>query len=43
MSLSEEGKARLMVVPIVVMLAVTMVVAGWLHEDQEPIEWECYK
>jgi len=38
MALSEEGKVRLMVVPIVAMLAVTMVVAGWQHEG--PIEWE---
>jgi len=40
MALSEEGKVRLMVVPIVAMLAVTMVVAGWQYEDQESIEWE---
>ena len=41
--MSEEGKVRLLVISIVAMLAVTMVVAGWLHDDQEPIEWECYK
>ena len=34
MSLSEEGKARLMVVAIVAMLAVTMVVAGWQYEEE---------
>ena len=36
--MTEEGKVRLMVIPIVAMLAVTMVVAGWQHEG--PIEWE---
>jgi len=41
--MSEDGKIRLMVVAIVAMLAVTLVVAGWQYEDQEPIEWECYK
>jgi len=40
MALSEEGKVRLMVVPIVAMLAVTMVVAGWQHEEQVEIEVE---
>ena len=36
----EEGKVRLLVIAIVAMLAVTIVVAGWQYEDQEPIEWE---
>jgi len=36
--MSEEGKVRLLVIPIVAMLAVTMVVAGWQYE--ESIEWE---
>lgn len=35
MALSEEGKVRLMVIPIVAMLAVTMVVAGYYQEEEE--------
>jgi len=35
MQMSDEGKARFMVIPIVVMLAVT-IVARWHH--QEPID-----
>lgn len=40
MSMSEETKVRLMVVPVVAMLAVTMIVAGWQHEEQVEIEVE---
>ncbi|MFP4002002.1 MAG: hypothetical protein ACLFU5_08895 [Thermoplasmata archaeon] len=36
--MTEEGKVRLMVIPIVAMLAVTMIVAGW--QQEEPIEVE---
>jgi len=38
--ISEEGKVRLMVIPIVAMLAVTMVVAGWQYEEQVEIDTE---
>ena len=38
--ISEEGKVRLMVIPIVVMLAVTMVVAGWQYEEEVDIDVE---
>ena len=34
MALSEEGKVRLMVIPIVAMLAVTMVVAGYNRQSR---------
>ncbi|MFP4186075.1 MAG: hypothetical protein ACLFSM_07690, partial [Thermoplasmata archaeon] len=37
MSMSEEGKVRLMVIPIVVMLAVTMLVAGWQQGEEQEI------
>ena len=33
--MSEEGKVRMMVIPIVAMLAVTMVVAGWQHGEEQ--------
>ncbi|MFW5953107.1 MAG: hypothetical protein ACOCSJ_02995 [Candidatus Natronoplasma sp.] len=36
--MSEEGKVRLMVIPIVAMLAVTMIVAGWQYEEQVEID-----
>ncbi len=36
--MSEEGKVRMMVIPIVAMLAVTMVVAGWQYEEQVEID-----
>ncbi len=35
MKISEKNKTRLMVIPIVAMLAVTMVVAGWQHEEEQ--------
>ncbi|MEF8832783.1 MAG: hypothetical protein V5A66_04605 [Candidatus Thermoplasmatota archaeon] len=35
MSMSEETKLRLMVIPIVAMLAVTMIVAGWQQEGEQ--------
>ncbi len=38
MQISDEGKARFMVIPIVAMLAVTLVVAGWQYEEEDPIE-----
>ncbi|MFW5904553.1 MAG: hypothetical protein ACOCTK_03695 [Candidatus Saliniplasma sp.] len=37
--ISEENKVRMMVLPIIAMLTVTMVITGCLEED-EPIEWE---
>lgn len=39
MALSEEGKVRLMVIPIVAMLGVTMIVAGY-YQEEEQIEIE---
>jgi len=36
--MSEDTKPRLIVVAIVVMLAVTMVVAGWQYEEEREIE-----
>ncbi|MFW5945713.1 MAG: hypothetical protein ACOCTN_02425, partial [Candidatus Natronoplasma sp.] len=39
MALSEEGKVRLMVIPIVAMLAVTMLVAGW-QQEKKPVQIE---
>jgi len=32
-SISEENKVRMMVLPIIAMLVITMVVAGWQYED----------
>jgi len=40
--MTEEGKVRLMVIPIVAMLAVTMVVAGYQYEEQVEIDVEEY-
>ena len=34
----EEGKVRMMVIPIVAMLAVTMVVAGYQYEEEQEID-----
>ena len=34
----EEGKVKLIVLAIVAMLAVTLAVAGWQHEEEDPIE-----
>ncbi len=42
MQISDEGKARFMVIPIVAMLVVTMVVAGCLEEEQVEIDVEEY-
>ncbi|MEF8833102.1 MAG: hypothetical protein V5A66_06270 [Candidatus Thermoplasmatota archaeon] len=36
--MKEKNKIRMMVVPVVAMLAVTMVVAGWQYEEQVEIE-----
>ncbi len=38
MQMSEEGKARLMVIPVVAMLAVTMMVAGWQQGGDDEVE-----
>ncbi len=38
--MSEEGKVRLMVIPIVAMLAVTMIIAGYYQEEEQEIEVE---
>ncbi|MFP4142644.1 MAG: NosD domain-containing protein [Thermoplasmata archaeon] len=35
--MSEEGKVRLMVIPIVAMLAVTMIVAGWQQSEENDV------
>jgi len=35
MTISEDGKIRMMVIPIVAMLVVTMVVAGWQYEEEQ--------
>jgi len=40
MKISEDTKPRLIVVAIVTMLAVTMVVAGWQHEEEQEIDVE---
>ncbi|MFP4000480.1 MAG: hypothetical protein ACLFU5_01075 [Thermoplasmata archaeon] len=37
--MTEETKVRLMVIPIVVMLAVTMLVAGW-QQEKKPVQIE---
>ncbi|MFW5904555.1 MAG: hypothetical protein ACOCTK_03705, partial [Candidatus Saliniplasma sp.] len=38
--ISETTKVRVMVIPIVAMLALTMVVAGWQQEEEEQVEIE---